>query len=403
MAVPTSHNEIQEALRAALPARSYIVDVWPEKLVYCSWNEGQADQHWEADYKFDDEGVAELGNPTKVTPKRIFEPVEFSAEFSEDHTEGEDIVYTGKVFEIGNYPDKNYSVTEEEADEAIRNFKPVHNDSEHRRSVFDGSLKDGRRKLGTLERVWRDGKQILGELKIPTITAAVLGDKVPVSVKWSPSGPKRIIKNALTWNPRIDGAMVAAFSKDDDDDLGQSGPNDTAQPAEKPTEVNPNMALPNSVQPATTGQPAPSADLAAVTAERDKLLKEKQEADDRRKAFEASAVDREAEAYAQKLMQDKQILTPQKELVAGAFSQCVRDDNQESGVCFSADNQLIEGPRTQALRKLIESFPKHTHADASGLHILGEFAAGANSDGEGDLPLSVDARSAVGLPPKGGN
>ena len=36
------------------------------------------------------------------------------------------------MFEIGDYPDKGLSVTEEEADEALAAFTPVNNDLEHK-------------------------------------------------------------------------------------------------------------------------------------------------------------------------------------------------------------------------------------------------------------------------------
>src|SRR5687767_12844735 len=73
-----------------------------------------------------------------------------------DYTETPPPVYVrmqGKIFEVGDYPHKQFSLSEAEADKAIAQFAPVPADLEHMPTILDG-------KLGVLRRIWRDGKSI---------------------------------------------------------------------------------------------------------------------------------------------------------------------------------------------------------------------------------------------------
>lgn len=119
--------------------------------------------------------------------------------FSED---GEYVVREGKVFECGDYPDKDFSLSEAEADEAIAAFNPQPNDLEHRSTILDG-------KLGVIQEVRRVGKDLIGKVRIPKWLDNIQG-AAPMGVSLAFNRSKRIVGNALTLNPRISDAQVAA-------------------------------------------------------------------------------------------------------------------------------------------------------------------------------------------------
>lgn len=130
-----------------------------------------------------------------------------------DHVVGfmDDLVYyrTGKIFEAGDYPDKNFSITPEELAEAVAEFKPVPNKGAHVPTVFDG-------KMGTLESVELadDGVTLLGRIAIPKWLNDLHGSDNPLraSLEWR-RDTKRIHGNTLIPNPRVaDSALMAAFT-----------------------------------------------------------------------------------------------------------------------------------------------------------------------------------------------
>jgi hypothetical protein len=119
------------------------------------------------------------------------------------------VIRPAEVFECGDYPDKGFSLSEAEADEAIREFQPAHNNVEHRPSVFD-------RLLGTTEGLFRKGKKLYANVKIPKAVDALLGDApIPLSAEWT-AEPKRYVGTALTVNPRILTAAAHAFTSSPD-------------------------------------------------------------------------------------------------------------------------------------------------------------------------------------------
>jgi hypothetical protein len=95
-----------------------------------------------------------------------------------DHASAHElVVLTGKVFEIGSYPDRDFSIDELEMDAAIACFAPVANDLEHSRlrEVLGNSL-------GELRRVWRTGKDVFGEVVVPKWLASLASNSVKVSL-----------------------------------------------------------------------------------------------------------------------------------------------------------------------------------------------------------------------------
>lgn len=122
------------------------------------------------------------------------------------------VVKRGKVFEVGDYPDKNFVITQEEMQEAIREFKPVPLDYEHVKGWLDG-------KLGYLTNIAMGvGNSVMGAIALPKKIADLFDDMpVKLSLTWlqTADGKKRIKKAALTANPRVaDAVVMAAFNND---------------------------------------------------------------------------------------------------------------------------------------------------------------------------------------------
>ncbi len=158
-----SHNQrrdlLQKAVYASCGDYCYVMDVYDGFLVYQEWQESGMDMY-QCDYKIKKDYTVALGTPQKVIGVTSFEPINYSNfdtyEVSED---GEWVVRTGKIFECGEFPDKMFSLSEAEADEAIALFRPAQLDVEHMDTVFDG-------KLGSLVAVWRQGKELIGRVRL---------------------------------------------------------------------------------------------------------------------------------------------------------------------------------------------------------------------------------------------
>lgn len=126
-----------------------------------------------------------------------------AATFSDDM-----VVRVGKVFEIGDYPDKDFEFTDDDLQAAVANFEPVPVDLEHVPTVLEG-------KLGTVQRIYAgdDGASLMGEVHLPAWLDRVLADgERKVSATWDRAS-KRLLGLALVRNPRVsDAALMAAFS-----------------------------------------------------------------------------------------------------------------------------------------------------------------------------------------------
>jgi uncharacterized membrane-anchored protein YhcB (DUF1043 family) len=118
----------------------------------------------------------------------------------------EPVVRQGKYFEIGDYPDKNFSLTEQEFDANISKLTTVHNSIEHLPTIFDG-------KLGETTRFWRKGKDIYTEYTIPRWLHEVTGGApLKTSAEWDRE-TKMPVGNSIVLTPRIrDAAMMGAFN-----------------------------------------------------------------------------------------------------------------------------------------------------------------------------------------------
>jgi hypothetical protein len=175
------------------------------------------------------------------------------------------------LFRCDNYPDKNFSLTPEEAEGVtLAEFSPVDLDLEHKPTVLSG-------KLGVLARVDRseaDPYLLSGEVSIPKWLDNLLGpDERKLSAAFCRT-TKKIIGCGLVRTPRVsDAAMMAAFAKAESEAGHQppAAPAATAAPAAQP--------------PSAAAPPGPAPEFQAQFA----MLKEQLEAERRRSAdLEAS-------------------------------------------------------------------------------------------------------------------
>jgi hypothetical protein len=116
---------------------------------------------------------------------------------------GDYVLRRGKVFEIGNYPDKNFSLTLDEAKAAIENFQPCNANLEHKNTILDG-------RLGSLVEVsmGADGKSIFGTVAEPKWLADLLPEgERKVSLEWD-TKKKQMVGIGHVLNPRVPDAVV---------------------------------------------------------------------------------------------------------------------------------------------------------------------------------------------------
>ena len=130
------------------------------------------------------------------TQVNILDPVLFSDKPPDGYVRHE-----GPIFECGDYPDKQFSLSEAEADRAIATFSPVQGDLEHMPTVLQGNL-------GVLRKIWRDGKTLLGAADVPVWLDGILANSSSaISCAWE-RRTKQLQGWGWTLDPRIRGAQL---------------------------------------------------------------------------------------------------------------------------------------------------------------------------------------------------
>lgn len=121
------------------------------------------------------------------------------------------VTRTGKVFECGAYPDKDFALTEAEADAAIAAFQPVPLEVEHFTTLGLSTIFDG--KLGRLTRLWREGNDLHGSADVaPWVDGPWTAHGRKVSLVWDRT-KKQVVRCGLVLKPRVsDAALMAAFA-----------------------------------------------------------------------------------------------------------------------------------------------------------------------------------------------
>ena len=127
---------------------------------------------------------------------------------SSPETVGDTVIRRGKLFEAGNYPDKDFEATIEDLVVAASTFVPCHNDLEHTQTILDG-------KLGSLLNVTLsdDNSELYGEVEIPRWLHDAIGDApIKSSLSWDRES-MQIVGNALVLEPRVsDAALMTAYT-----------------------------------------------------------------------------------------------------------------------------------------------------------------------------------------------
>ena len=370
-----SFEEIRSKLYEALPARkpgtaTDDISCWIESIFEYEviWNE--AGKLYKAPYTIGADNEVTLGEAVQVEKEIKYRPV-FSVErlftaFKEAGTDGM-IIRTGKVFEAGDFPDKNVEFDEDDLEGAVNAFAPVDNDLEHGSTILDGHL-------GKLQRVWKKGKELFGEVALPTWLDKAIGDE-PIKVSLAFDRQKKIVGNALVLRPRIsDAAIMSAFTtaristqegnkntmklkeaiktffgldRVDDLDAEVTLPEGLSAPVEK-----------EAVTPTPTPSPTPT-----FSADPEKAAMEA-----RLKAMETQfstlskqALTDRAFLFADETIRAKKALPAQRDQIAQMYAQAVTAD-ANGGPVFSEDKGIVEGTQVAALKEFFNAAPTHTLA-----------------------------------------
>ena len=106
-----------------------------------------------------------------------------------------------KIFEAGEYPDKEIAIGEDDLDVIVSNFTEVPVKVEHTDSPLDP--------LGTVKRIWRRGKELFARLAFPSDLAAFLErrgiKKLSVALH---KDPLRLAEVSLVLSPRVPSAAM---------------------------------------------------------------------------------------------------------------------------------------------------------------------------------------------------
>jgi hypothetical protein len=320
------------------------------------------------------------GQPAEVVAKTVYQKVAEMAAFSIDGgtDDGDFVIRRGKVFEVGEYPDKAFSLSADEARAAVA----APNDIEHRPSILDG-------KLGELRAVEmaEDGTGIVGSVAIPKWLNDTIGDAaLKVSLAFD-RATKRIAKNALVLNPRVaDAALFGAYaefagrrhSADDQssiqtihDHAVKAGATCAAEmhggdmdDAKKVTVFDTLKALftggdssapvtPPATPPARAEEPAvtDTTGTGAATAVNFTQSPEYQAMQGELATMRAERIKEKAEAFADAEIAAKRALPAERATLVAAFADAAEDDAAHPRtVTFSANGAETTGTRVDALR-----------------------------------------------------
>jgi len=259
------------------------------------------------------------------------------------------VPYEGKVFEAGSYPDKAFSIGEEELATTIAGFQGVDLDLEH--SPFHDLL--GHR-LGRLEHIWLSGREAFGRLAVPRWLHDLCGGRLQTSLTFDKN--KKIIGCALTLNPRIpDAQVVAAFAafhqptkenfmrplKDRLRALFGKAPGAVAQAGIDPAELD----QVEFIEPTPTIDPAIQQQLSEFKATNDRLI--------------SGQLQTHATLFADETIRSAKAVPSQRDALISLYRSAAMADGQGT-VRFSEAGQVEEGPNLSALRTLFAQAVPHT-------------------------------------------
>lgn len=366
-----SFEKIRSLLYEALRPSSGSEDIscWIKEVFEGEFVYHKEAKLYKAPYRIKD-GDVELGAAVEVEEEVEYVPV-FSVErlfsaFKETRDDGV-VVRRGKVFEAGDFPDKNVAFDEGDLDRAVETFSPVENDLEHASTILDG-------KLGRLARVWKKGGELFGEVEIPSWLDKAIGDEaIKVSLAFDRS--KKIVGNALVLRPRIaDAAIMSAFSSSNSSTLSKGEEPKENKPMklkdaikhffgldqvdDLDVEVNlPTVEVAAASSPSTNTAPEP----APATPEAAPAFSK--EIDARFAAMEAQLLSEKAFAFADEVIRNRKSVPSQRTQIAGMYSTAVRSDAGSGSVFSTENNAIVEGDQVKALKAFFENAPTHRFAE----------------------------------------
>lgn len=330
------------------------------------------------------------GQPVEVVARTEYQKVAEMAAFSvgEATDAGDYVLRSGKVFEVGDYPDKGFSLSTEEARQSVASFTPVPNDIEHRPSILDG-------KLGELRTVALsgDGKSLIGTVAIPKWLHESIGDAPLKTSLAFDRATKRIAKNGLVLTPRVtDAALFGAYaefagkrhSQADQDRLNAIAEHAVALGADHPPKGQAKMSQSNDsvsvldaikalvtgrdttpVAPATAAvtpkEHVPMSTTTPTTAEFAAMQAELQALKEGSARDTAGRIAAEAAHFAQDMLTARRITPAMKPAVEALFARALTDDAQDGATVTFArtDGEKVEGNRAAVLRAVFAASPEH--------------------------------------------
>ena len=359
-----SFKEIEEKLHEAIKAKMppvapgaigpycEIEEVWPTEFVY-----EIDDVYYKAPYKIEGEEVI-IGEAIKVEEKTEYVPI-FSTErlfaaFKENTGAGT-VIRTGKLFEAGDFPDKNIEFDVNDLERAVAEFKPVENDLEHASTILDGHL-------GKLQKVWRRGTELFGEVELPAWLDQAIGDE-PIKVSLAFNKAKKIVGNALVLRPRIeDAAIMSAFSVSQTSNKNKGQKPGALTPMklkdaikhlfglDKVEDLDQEVTLPEVTVPDPITEPEVKSEVKPEP---------EFKADPRVAAIEAQLLKERAYNFADDIIRSRKALPAQRDQIAAMFSQACKSD-AGSGALFSLEKGLTEGAQVKGLRDFFAASPSHS-------------------------------------------
>ena len=340
-------------------ARHRVLHVMPmaKKVVYTDGKD-----NYSQDFDFDENGNPELkGTQEKVNVKRRthIEPVSMSASFSAGAVVGDMVECSGKMFELGVYPDKKFSLNEAEFDAMAHKFSRIDLDLEHSGIKSLLGLP-----FGYMESAARDGKNVGGKVWVGKWLSDLVGGVVNTSFQFDPV-TKDPIGCALVLDPRItDAEVVAAFSRARD---GQR-PTDQTKPMtltltqkianlfKKHPEAAADVGF--SQEDVTTEATQPITDNADLLARVARLEADNVRLSADSVAFSANKASDVSVQFAKHAIAEGKFFPYEEEWLVATFSEALKADG--GGVArFGFGGSLHEGPMCKRLREGVEKRPKH--------------------------------------------
>lgn len=346
---------LQDALNQGLRAKeaAWIRDVYPMsgRVVY---RLEQTDPYkelalYERNYMitFDSNDAVSvtLTDPVQVMQVTSYEPVVKSKAAFSAQPGGKSMV--GKIFAVGEYPDKDFALTLEEAIAAQAAFAaPVSLTIEHIDSPLNG-------KLGSLTSFTvSETGDLIGTATVPDWVSGVLGTEFAISTEWN-RDTKQLVGASIVLDPRVADAKLAAMSAS----FAQASR--VGDPTRKEeTDMDKKIVIMKKLWEKVDQATFTEDEKAAVEAELAGADPVQFARSEREIGAEAAALGLKADSFVDAALAENRITPAGKDALRRLFCASVRAD-AAGNACFSTDGALVVGDQTTALKEFVASLPQH--------------------------------------------